>query len=401
MHDAIDAPMLTSEIETWVWPLSLQEFRKRHWLEHVFFEPGSAERLGSVRSWLPSWDPHDILAEYHGDVTVAFTRADGVFQTVYVRGPEAEKLLRAGMTAYTANIPALLARAEALIGQLRAPSVSCNVFMQMTGGKTSVHFDATESFVVQVSGRKRWYIGRNEIVPYPLQHWGPGGRVPEEMRSYWHEASPRSSPALTETIDAGPGSVLYVPRGAWHATEALEDSVSFHVHYGTLCWADLFATILGDELRRSPRWRKGVRGIGEDGALRGAAHDELETLLREARAVAGAITPEDLLGLDAGVAREPGADTRYRRNVRSTLAIEGGGGDVLRVRIGARDTAEVATTELDLSPPLVDACLWIMRQPFERWFTAADLSLAVRGVSPADALALVAALREVSLLRER
>jgi len=52
-----------------------------------------------------------------------------------------------------------------------------------------------------------------------------------------------------------PGSLLFVPRGVWHATEAEDDALSLNFTYTAPTWLDLLAAALRGRLAVSPAWR--------------------------------------------------------------------------------------------------------------------------------------------------
>lgn len=83
------------------------------------------------------------------------------------------------------------------------------------------HYDAHEVFILQVSGRKRWTVfhSQPDDPALPLRH--------QKFDSARHRAGEE-----IETFNVGPGDVLYIPRGRFHAARALDDVGSFHLTFG-------------------------------------------------------------------------------------------------------------------------------------------------------------------------
>ncbi len=78
------------------------------------------------------------------------------------------------------------------------------------------HYDTHDIFVIQLEGRKRWFL-RGVSHKYPLAHQDYLGHQPP------HEVRP-------VVVETDPGQVLYIPRGYWHRAES--DNASLHLTIG-------------------------------------------------------------------------------------------------------------------------------------------------------------------------
>jgi ribosomal protein L16 Arg81 hydroxylase len=65
-------------------------------------------------------------------------------------------------------------------------------------------------------------------------------------------------------VDLRPGSLLYVPRGTQHRTEAGEESWSLNLSYYRTMWLDILQDALQRRLSGSAAWRGTVTGLGRD-----------------------------------------------------------------------------------------------------------------------------------------
>ncbi|HUO79432.1 MAG TPA: cupin domain-containing protein [Steroidobacteraceae bacterium] len=106
----------------------------------------------------------------------------------------------------------LLARAlEVLLHQ----PVSCSAFWSRGGMRAPVHHDDHDLIVVQLRGRKRWFLSTR----------------PSALNNPWR-GIPGDAPELgpSATIDVVPGDLLYLPRGTLHSVDS--DAESLHVAIG-------------------------------------------------------------------------------------------------------------------------------------------------------------------------
>ena len=67
-------------------------------------------------------------------------------------------------------------------------------------------------------------------------------------------------PAAAETVVLSPGSVLFVPRGYWHATESDEETLALNFTFGQPSWADVVLAALRTKLLADPQWRELAQG---------------------------------------------------------------------------------------------------------------------------------------------
>lgn len=147
-------------------------------------------------------------------------------------------------------------RAELSLEHIPASASACQAFVSPAGTRVAKHFDNREVFAIQLVGRKRWRIARNDALPMPLMPHNVGNQV--HMFNASAPATTLASPEMpadaTEIV-LEPGATLFVPRGYWHDTLALEDSLSLSLAVRAPTWVELFADRVKDELGRSPRWR--------------------------------------------------------------------------------------------------------------------------------------------------
>jgi len=132
-----------------------------------------------------------------------------------------------------------------------------NLVYAIPAGKgTAPHFDQNINFVLQIHGTKIWRVAPNQHVDGPMSRHTIGFPMDPELRSYAARAMPEELPDDAAEFVLKPGSLLFVPRGAWHQTEALTDALSLNFTYTAPTWIDVLTAALRGRLAQSSEWRK-------------------------------------------------------------------------------------------------------------------------------------------------
>lgn len=131
----------------------------------------------------------------------------------------------------------------------------CLVYATPDGKGTAAHFDQNINFVLQIKGTKKWILAENSSVVNPMDRFTMGLPVDPEMISYLKEPMPETMPQNTISFDLKPGSLLFVPRGVWHSTEAEGDALALNFTFTAPTWTDLLLGALRSRLVLSPEWR--------------------------------------------------------------------------------------------------------------------------------------------------
>jgi 50S ribosomal protein L16 3-hydroxylase len=163
----------------------------------------------------------------------------------------------------------------------------CLVYATHAGKGTAPHFDQNLNFVLQVHGTKTWWLAPNTDVARPLTRHTMGLPVDPELGSYAGLPMAEEMRADRTELVLEPGSVLFVPRGMWHATRATTDALSLNFTFSPPTWIDVFTAALRGRLALSSDWR-------ETAAPHAIA--TLEALLRELPA----LTAEEILAATEG-----------------------------------------------------------------------------------------------------
>lgn len=154
----------------------------------------------------------------------------------------------------------------------------CLIYATPDGKGTASHFDQNINFVLQIQGTKVWKLAPNEHLENPLTRFTMGTEPDAEMAGYLESEFPKQMPKSAQTVELKPGSVLFVPRGYWHSTEAKGEALALNFTFTASTWIDLFTAALRSRLALSPQWRETANGV-TDPKRRSTAASYLETLL--------------------------------------------------------------------------------------------------------------------------
>lgn len=126
-------------------------------------------------------------------------------------------------TEYTVRIPDATGLSPDLFHLCRAIETlfenpaSANIFWSRAGANAPVHHDEVDLFIVQLTGKKRWYISSE----------------PPTLPNTWKVAGEGAPPLEKHhVVDVVPGDLIYMPRGTPHTVDSTTESI--HVAIGVL-----------------------------------------------------------------------------------------------------------------------------------------------------------------------
>jgi 50S ribosomal protein L16 3-hydroxylase len=154
----------------------------------------------------------------------------------------------------------------------------CLIYATPQGKGTAPHFDQNINFILQVQGVKTWHLAPNSQVLNPLTRHTMGTTPDAEIIGYLENPLPTSMPKNAQSIDLKPGSMLFVPRGYWHSTQAQEDALALNFTLTAPTWIDLFTAALRSRLALSPAWRETANGVSDPDSREISEYD-LDALL--------------------------------------------------------------------------------------------------------------------------
>ncbi len=199
-------------------PYSVEEFLKNNWTSkavHIASDGHNKfERLFS-------WEKLTYLLNFHEFKYPELRLAlDG---KVLDESDNANliKLCQEGATLILNGIHKLIPELATFVSEVKYDlgyGAQVNAYCSWPGRQGfSSHYDTHEVFILQIDGKKQWYVFPDTI-KYPLPEQSSSSFSPPEGEAY-----------LSCTLN--PGDVLYIPRGHWHYALAL-DEPSLHLTLG-------------------------------------------------------------------------------------------------------------------------------------------------------------------------
>lgn len=252
---------MTSVVEA-LFERSADAFRADAWPDRTCFQAGSPARAARLGALVPEalHAPAAFLAAHPGVAWLHRVDPDRYDHDEAVGPARAAERLAGGEMFDVRDVQTWLPEAAHWLAQLarelgtRERAAYCHAFVSPRGSGVPKHFDNREVFVVQISGTKRWELAPNTALPCPLAPHVVGGSVHALNK---HAASALAEPELRDaTVHVlEPGAALFVPRGMWHRTQALDDSLSLSFGLRTPSRVEVLLEALGVELGRDPVWR--------------------------------------------------------------------------------------------------------------------------------------------------
>lgn len=339
----------------------------------------------------PLDDFESLSARYGGRIQIAGARGSDHLQFSVEAAP-ATWLRRIGLTVFFGDdlcpyVPGLAAWLRTLETELGAPRGigAVRAFASAPGGGLEAHYDQGETFLVQLSGTKRLRVSENTT--YPTLQFIPGKPPADEHYPEFTSGFPAKAPR-GRTVTMKPGSVLYLPRGAWHRTEAGTESFSLSICVDTPNAIDVVLVQLKHVLRQSAAWRRPLFGAWN--GRQGESARELSALLSQLGSLAPALDAE--LMIDHAMRSEAvlRPSTRLQRVPTTRLRV---------VREGSRRTVRVSTDERE-ARVLIDSALEPAAKWLERHRAAFTLGALQARVAPSRHLArLVSSLIQLDALK--
>ncbi len=203
---------------------------------------------------------------------------------------DAKKLFANGMALLFNNVEILstelvfwLIQIKKDLGLPESTYARCMVYATPHGKGTRAHFDQNINFVLQLHGTKKWWLAPNNNVENPTERFTVGQPIDSALASYLETEMPDAMPSEDrQEIILTPGSMLFVPRGYWHSTEASGEALALNFTFNQPTYADLFLLALRSRLNLSPDWRELADGVSSKNSERRVwAEQKFDLLLNE------------------------------------------------------------------------------------------------------------------------
>lgn len=389
-------------------PADAQRIMRGEGPPEAFAHHGAPARLPSALTVPELASLERLFASYDGLVCFGNSRTGA--STLSVERASAAMLFQMGLSLYLPDIADRLASLPPLLRQLEqelgAPPGAARIgaFAAPAGNGATCHFDAEEVFSIQLVGEKCFQIARaSEIdAPYGMQ-FNPGLPCQEDLYPQAPAGFPNPDRAIFETVHMRPGSVLFMPRGTWHWTEAGGESLSVSIIVRMPSALDCALAALRNRMLQQPRWRRPLYGAWGNADDRQSAQAQWGELMASGGALTAGLALEDAL-----VAMLPERErrawatpaTRFQRRPESRLEFSDRPGGGLDARVACRNQSGVESVPLRLEVPLAMIPMFRWLAAREAAFGLADLQADCPGVESALYLQVADALVRGGYLRQ-
>lgn len=277
--------MSFSYLEALLAPVPPADFLAR-FAQNGFHETRFGPHLASVLAPLPFLkSPDALFGLWPKTVKAQYPKVSDEVSSIEVTTEEAKNLfengfclLFEGAEEISETLNSWLVGLRKELGFSELTQSRCLLYATPKGKGTAPHFDQNANFVLQMTGTKTWWLAENESVRNPLSRHTLGQEIDPELATYLECEFPKQIPDNCREITLTAGSLLYVPRGIWHATEAQTDALSLNFTYSAPAWLDLLCAALRSRLALSPEWRETAAPVSPKAA---EAASTFERLLEE------------------------------------------------------------------------------------------------------------------------
>jgi ribosomal protein L16 Arg81 hydroxylase len=266
-------------------PIVASEFLDAHWDRTWRVAHGPLARLPFLRNQPQLLDLELLCRAHTGAISGYWIDDGGALRELDVENSQAKVLADAGFCLLMMELERwagpVMGFVRSLARELGLPDgrVRTSAFVAPEGGVLRKHFDPLHVFSIQLVGDKTWELARNTEIPSPTEGHSPPGGLQPDLLPITTVKPPLAMPADTVQVQMKPGSVLFLPRGDWHATHAESDSISLSIGFEPPPWVDVVLGALRTELLRDVAWRESAWTGRGPGPRRDAALARLATLL--------------------------------------------------------------------------------------------------------------------------
>lgn len=331
------------------------------------------------------------------------------FPQVFDANANASNLRQSGLTVYLRDIAPYAVGGHAFLRELETElgiaqgSARLTAFSSPYDDGVACHYDAEEVISIQMEGSKTFHVARMGEIPQPYgSQFGPGMAASDDMYAQTREAFPDASRVAFDAVPMTPGSVIFLPRGTWHKTEATEDSYSISIVLRPPTLLDTLQQQLNGLLLQHAGWRAPLYGSRDDHAGATAAHDAAAQMLA---ALPDSLSRLRALDLMPRSTEERAAaidqSSRFRRIPTSRVQTAPRNRIAMGLTVTAWDRDWVTRTTLETDAPasLERVIRWLDERNSEFTFTEVEREFpSVRSVDLRQLLGLLARAQYLRLL---
>ncbi len=390
-------------------PKVADEFLTQFWPKRAFVAQADPTGWPAVLRGEELASVQNLAKRYRG--SLRFTHGRKSDQMIQIDRVDPSILFEMGLTLnfedigpYVPGTPEFLRGLEAELG-LNEGALVMSAFASPHQDGLGCHFDAQDVISIQLIGTKRFHYApvREVAMPYGTQYI-PGGKPYDEMYAQVQNGFPENKNVKFETAEMKPGTVLFLPRGTWHYTEAGEPSLSLSITISPPTLLDCAMEQIRWLLLQDSAWREPLYGATGNSAQHANLHAHAKQLLERLPQLVASLSPEDLIQAPIPVARrldQINEKTRFQRIPDAVLEVETNkspqGLSVVSIQLGHTESSTRISARLEIPPEVLAVFLWIAerRQPF----TGADVQKAFPQAPFAELKKILATLTRAQFIK--
>jgi len=374
-------------------PVPARIFLESHWPHAAFESHGDPRRLPAFFQQRVLQSAADLATVYLGRISIVRGQANSdSLELPSNTNPLSP--LGMGLTVQFRDLRPYVPGTSELISAFAAElgiderAVSLSAYASPPGDGFSLHYDPGEIFSIQLQGRKVFQHAPMREIRNPYgAPWGPGAAVFDDLCFQVGPRFPDPAQVTLNRTDMRPGSVLFLPRGTWHCTEASgEPSFSISIAVQPLSACTLLLSRLRTLLLQDADWRAPIYGAGGGASAEEAALRRSADLLARLAPIIAQIEPKDLVGCaDSAYSTTSSvnAATRFLREPRANLCLEGidaaDGLAMVKIWHGTTQASGTISLRVKVAPAQIPVFEWLDRQAGA--FDAGAVREAITGVS--------------------
>ena len=366
-------------------PNAADKFLTQYWPKRPFLAQSDPARWPAVLRGEELASVQNLAEHYRG--SLRFTHGRKSDQMIQIDRVDPAILFEMGLTLnfedigpYVPGATEFLRGLEAELG-LNEGSLVMSAFASPHQDGLGCHYDSQDVISIQLHGTKRFHYApvREVAMPYGTQYI-PGGKPYDELYAQAQNGFPDNKDVKFETAEMKPGTVLFLPRGTWHYTEAGEPSLSLSITISPPTLVDCALEQLRWLLLQDSAWRQPLYGATASGPMHQALHDHLARLLERLPQLVSCLSPEDLIQAPIPVAKrldQISDKTRFQRIPDAVLEVEAKtaqGLSVVSIRLGHSDSSTRISARLEIPAEVLAVFRWIDGQT--KPFAGADVQAA-------------------------
>lgn len=366
-----------SALASLVSPTPVSRFLDHYWPERVFEAHGPLSRLPPVFTSKQLSSFRALATGYRG--WLGFGQGAKSSRMLSVQEVNPLHLYEIGLSVYlpdiSEDVPEAASFLRALERDLGIDEGCCRitVWASPRGDGAPTHFDSEDVFSVQLAGTKRFEVAPMKEYSYPLGgQFAPGSPPYDDMYPQIENGFPEVADSDFVAVDMKPGSVLFIPRGTWHRTQAEQDSFAISIGVRPPALVESFLEQLRYMLLQHPEWRRPLYGVRGDPSRRQQAFERARKALDSIPNIVQSISIDYLAPLpDLERLKNIDSTTSFQREPGTRMELPRTDSELLRV-FATRDGGEQGALQMTVPSQYLPSFRWLAE--IKAPFTAGEMS---------------------------